>query len=136
MLEKRHEPLLSTNAFILRLLQFGGLTFGLTLIWWSVGILGYHLIAGMGWVDSILNSAMIVGGMGPVDALHTVAAKLFASVYAICSGVVFIGVAGILFVPIAHRVLHHFHLEADSDTASDETQSVIVTDQDSGARAK
>jgi hypothetical protein len=133
MLEKRHEPLLPTNAFILRLVRFGGLAFGLTLIWWSVGILGYHLLAGMDWVDAILNSAMIVGGMGPMDALHTVAAKLFASLYAICSGVVFIGVAGILFVPIAHRVLHHFHLEAESDAASDETQSVLVTDKDSNA---
>ena len=136
MLEKRHEPLLSTSAFILRLLQFGGLAFGLTLIWWGVGILGYHLIAGLGWVDSILNSAMIVGGMGPVDALHTDAAKLFASVYAICSGVVFIGVAGILFVPVAHRVLHHFHLEAELDSEFDETPSALVTDKDSDARAK
>lgn len=122
MFEKHHEPMLPTNVFLLRLLHFGGLAFGLTLTWWSVGILGYHLLAGLDWVDAILNSAMIVGGMGPVDALHTVAAKLFASVYAVCSGVVFIGVAGILFVPIAHRVLHHFHLEAESDADNANTK--------------
>jgi hypothetical protein len=122
MLEKHHEPLLPTRAFILRLLRFGGLALGLTLTWWGVGILGYHLLAGLSWVDAILNSAMIVGGMGPVDALTTVAAKLFASGYAVCSGVVFIGVAGILFVPIAHRVLHHFHLDAEAESASDETE--------------
>jgi hypothetical protein len=121
MLEKRHQPLLPLRGFLLRMLRFGGLAFALTLIWWGVGILGYRLLAEMDWVDAILNSAMIVGGMGPVDALHTVTAKLFASVFAICSGVVFIGVAGILFIPIAHRVLHHFHLDPEPETASGET---------------
>ena len=119
MFEKHHEPLLPAHVFIRRLIRFGGLALGLTLIWWGIGILGYHFLAGLSWVDAILNSAMIVGGMGPVDALTTVTAKLFASVYAVCSGVVFIGVAGILFVPVAHRVLHHFHLEAESDGTTD-----------------
>jgi len=120
MFEQHHEPLLPAHVFIRRLIGFGGLALGLTLTWWTVGILGYHFLAGLSWVDAILNAAMIVGGMGPVDTLTTVAAKLFASVYAVCSGVVFIGVAGILFVPVAHRILHHFHLEAESDGTPDE----------------
>ena len=122
MLEKRNEPLLPTNAFILRLLQFGGLAFGLTLIWWGVGILGYHFLGNLGWVDSILNSAMILSGMGPVNPLASTAVKLFASVYAITSGVVFVAAMGILFAPTIHRVYHRFHLDVESDT-DDETKS-------------
>ena len=122
MFEKRHEPLLPTNAFMHRLLQFGGLAFGLTLIWWGVGILGYHFLGNLGWVDSILNSAMILSGMGPVNPLASTAVKLFASVYAITSGVVFVAAMGILFAPTIHRVYHRFHLDVESDT-DDETKS-------------
>jgi len=77
----------------------------------SVGILGYHLIAGFTWIDSILNAAMILAGMGPVGTLASDAAKLFASAYALFSGLVFIGATGILLTPIFHWVLHRFHLE-------------------------
>jgi len=75
------------------------------------GILGYHWFAGLNWVDSLLNAAMILTGMGPVDVLKSDTAKLFASAYALFSGVVFISATGILLSPIFHRVLHRFHLE-------------------------
>lgn len=77
----------------------------------ALGILGYHFIAGLGWIDAVLNASMILTGMGPVNALSTDAAKLFASAYALFSGVVFISATGILLTPIFHRVLHRFHLE-------------------------
>ena len=77
----------------------------------GIGILGYHFIAGFNWVDSLLNAAMILTGMGPVGTLNTDAAKLFASAYALFSGVVFITATGILLTPIFHRVLHRFHFE-------------------------
>lgn len=77
----------------------------------GLGILGYHFIAGFDLVDSILNSAMILGGMGPVGALNTTAAKLFASAYALFSGLVLITATGILLTPVFHRVLHKFHIE-------------------------
>ena len=77
----------------------------------AIGILGYHFIAGLGWIDAVLNGSMILTGMGPVNALSTDAAKLFASAYALFSGVVFISATGILLTPIFHRVLHRFHLE-------------------------
>ena len=77
----------------------------------SVGVLGYHFIAGFSWVDSLLNGAMILSGMGPVGALNSDAAKVFASAYALFSGVVFITATGILLAPMFHRVLHRFHLE-------------------------
>jgi hypothetical protein len=75
------------------------------------GIAGYHWLAGLPWVDSLLNASMILGGMGPVDLLPNTAAKIFASVYALFSGLVFIAVMGILFAPVLHRMLHTFHME-------------------------
>ena len=85
-----------------------------TLIGFSLclGILGYHVIAGFGWVDSLLNAAMILTGMGPVGTLSTDGAKIFASAYALFSGVAFITATGILLSPMFHRVLHRFHIEA------------------------
>ena len=76
-----------------------------------VGIVGYHFIARLGWIDSLLNAAMILSGMGPVSPLDTDAAKLFASCYALFSGVVFISVSGLLLSPVFHKVLHRFHME-------------------------
>jgi hypothetical protein len=79
---------------------------------WLIGILGYRELEGMAWIDAILNAAMILGGMGPVDPLKTDAGKLFASFYALFSGIVFLVVASLLVAPIFHRLLHHFHLES------------------------
>jgi len=78
-----------------------------------IGVAGYHWLAGLGWVDALLNASMILGGMGPVDTLSTVPAKLFASFYALFSGLVLIAVMGLVFAPIIHRVLHAFHMEDD-----------------------
>jgi hypothetical protein len=77
----------------------------------GLGILGYHFIAGFDWVDSLLDAAMILTGMGPVGVLDSDGAKLFASAYALFSGVVFISATGILLAPIFHWVLHRFHIE-------------------------
>jgi hypothetical protein len=77
----------------------------------SIGVVGYHWIAGLPWIDALLNASMILGGMGPVDALHSDGAKLFASAYALFSGVVFISAIGVFVAPAVHRFLHKFHLE-------------------------
>ncbi|HEY0456257.1 MAG TPA: hypothetical protein VGE41_07755, partial [Verrucomicrobiae bacterium] len=77
-----------------------------------------HFIAGLDWVDAVLNAAMILTGMGPVNPLQTNAAKFFASFYALFSGIVFITSAGILLAPAAHRVLHKFHLEINPERKS------------------
>ena len=79
----------------------------------GVGVLGYHLTAGLDWVDSILNASMILTGMGPVSPLPNDGAKLFASGYALFSGVIFIASAGVAVGPVAHRFLHRFHVELD-----------------------
>ena len=72
---------------------------------------GYHWIAGFDWIDAFLNASMILGGMGPVDELHTSSAKLFASIYALFSGLVFVALTGLLAAPFLHRFLHRFHLD-------------------------
>ena len=78
-----------------------------------IGVVGYHLLGGLNWIDSFLNASMILGGMGPVDALHSQAAKMFASCYALFSGLIFIGVATLIIAPFAHRLLHRFHLDEE-----------------------
>jgi hypothetical protein len=83
----------------------------------GAGVLGYHLLEGLSWVDSLLNASMILGGMGPVDTLHTAGGKLFASVYALFSGILVLAVASVLFAPIIHRSLHHFHVDDPDDEA-------------------
>lgn len=88
-----------------------GLASALIAVSLALGILGYHFFAGLGWIDSLLNASMILTGMGPVNTLNTDGAKVFASAYALFSGVVFISATGILLSPIFHRVLHKFHIE-------------------------
>jgi len=65
----------------------------------------------LSWIDSLLNASMILGGMGPVDQLQSNAAKLFASFYALFSGLAFIGIASLMVAPFAHRLLHRFHVD-------------------------
>ena len=77
----------------------------------GVGVAGYHWLGGLGWVDSLLNASMILGGMGPVDPLKSDVAKIFAAIYALFSGLAFIGIAGLMLAPFAHRLLHRVHLE-------------------------
>lgn len=114
MFESRNEPLAARHVFLWRFLRYfasATLLVGLSL---GAGILGYHYIAEMDWIDSVLNASMILGGMGPVDPLKTEAAKLFASAYALFSGLVAITVMGMVLAPLAHRALHLFHLDEES----------------------
>ena len=78
-----------------------------------IGVLGYHYLAGLGIVDSIYNASMILAGMGPVAQLTETSAKLFASFYAIYSGVALLTTVAVLLAPIAHRMMHKFHLRED-----------------------
>jgi hypothetical protein len=111
--ERRRQPLVTRRSFVRRLLFAVVLSAVLLAIWTVVGMIGYHAIAGLGWVDAFLNSAMIVGGMGPVDVLNNQPAKVFAGFYAILSGVIFLSVFGLLIGPVFHRFMHRFHLDTD-----------------------
>ena len=81
----------------------------------GIGTAGYHVFGNLPWVDSFLNASMILTGMGPVDRMETDAGKLFASFYALFSGVAFLTFAGVLFTPVYHRFMHKFHLNIEDD---------------------
>ena len=115
MFEHHKEPLLPWPAFLRRVGRYAAAALLLVAISWLIGTLGYRVFEGMSWIDSLLNAAMILGGMGPVNPLRTDAGKLFASVYALFSGIVFLVAVGVLVAPILHRLLHQFHLESDND---------------------
>ena len=112
MYESRRKRPISRIEFFFRVIRHGLLAAAVVFAALLIGILGYHVFEAMPWIDALLNASMILGGMGPVDSLHTTAGKLFASAYALFSGVLFIGVMGIILVPFVHRLLHHFHFES------------------------
>jgi hypothetical protein len=109
--EHRSQPLIPLSLFIERLLRSTAAAMLVVVAALSVGMFGYHFIEDLSWVDSFLNASMILGGMGPVNELHSTAGKIFAGGYALFSGIIFILVIGMLFAPIFHRFLHRFHLE-------------------------
>lgn len=115
MFERRSEPLATPAEFRQRMLYYGMITAVLILISLAIGILGYHYFESLSWVDSLLNASMILGGMGPVDALKTDSGKIFASFYALYSGIILLASVGILAAPLFHRVLHRFHLEMEGE---------------------
>ena len=117
MFEHKTAPILPKALFYKRLALNAGassLIVGGTL---AMGVAGYHYLEGLPWIDGLVNASMLLGGMGPVDPLHTTAGKLFASFYALFCGLVLIAATGILFAPIFHRFLHKFHLEMDDERA-------------------
>jgi len=113
MFEHRRQPLLSSREFLIRQLIF--LLVALIIIFGSLilGMVGYHVLEQMAWIDALVNAAMLLGGMGPVNELHTDAGKLFASFYALYSGIVFLVSVGVILAPLYHRFLHRFHLEIE-----------------------
>lgn len=115
MYERRHQRLLSREAYFRRLARHGGMALVLVFVSLAVGTLGFHVLSRQLWIDALLNAAMLLGGMGPVGDLGPTSGKLFASIYALYSGLVFLIVAGILFVPVFHRVIHRFHLDAGGE---------------------
>jgi hypothetical protein len=111
MYEKRHEKLASRSHFRRRVIRHGTLASAVVAGALLIGVLGYHWLGKFNWIDSYLNAAMILGGMGPVNPLETPVAKFFAGTYALFAGLVFISVSGIVLAPFLHRLMHLFHLE-------------------------
>jgi hypothetical protein len=112
MYEHRRQELQPRASFLLRLGGHALAAFAVLAFALGLGVLGYHGIEGMAWIDALLNASMILGGMGPVDTIRTLDGKLFASFYALFSGVLFLVGAGILLAPVVHRFLHRFHIES------------------------
>jgi hypothetical protein len=114
--EHRTQPLLSTREFFVRLSRHGAVAVAVLAFSLFLGMAGYHLFEKLSWLDAFLNSAMLLGGMGPVDPPKTAAGKLFAGGYALYAGLVFITVAAIVGTPLFHRILHRFHADvAEND---------------------
>lgn len=114
MYETRNHPLLSRKHFLRRMATHGALASGLIALSLAGGMAGYGGFEQLGWTDAFLNASMILGGMGPVDLPRSEAGKLFAGAYALYSGLVFLVAAGLVVAPLAHRLLHRFHLENSS----------------------
>ena len=110
MYEHHKEPLLPRRQFLRRVIRHGGVSALIILLSLGIGTAGYHFFAGLRWVDSLLNASMILTGMGPVSMLTTDAAKLFASFYALYSGIVFLAATGVILAPFLHRVMHRLHV--------------------------
>ncbi len=115
MYEHLGKPLLSKELYYKRLFKHFLAAFSIIFFSLGIGVLGYHFFEGFNFVDSLLNASMILGGMGPVNELKTSAGKLFASFYALFSGIVFLVIVGVVFAPVFHRFLHKFHLETDDE---------------------
>lgn len=109
--EKYSQAMVPVQVYVLRVLNnilFATVVISIAL---AIGVIGYHQFGQLSWVDSLLNASMILGGMGPVDILKSDAAKIFASMYALFSGVVFLTVVALTIAPILHRFLHRLHIE-------------------------
>jgi hypothetical protein len=113
MFEHRRQPLLSPEKFLIRQLIYLIVAIGIIGGSLLIGMLGYHIFENLAWIDALVNAAMILGGMGPVNELHTNAGKLFASFYALYSGIIFLISVGVIMAPLYHRFLHRFHLETE-----------------------
>lgn len=103
--------ILPPKAFAKRILKYSIVAVFLLFVSLGIGFLGYHFIADLNWIDSIYNASMILTGMGPINELETDNAKLFASLYALFSGVIFLSTVAIFFAPFAHRLMHLLHID-------------------------
>jgi hypothetical protein len=109
---KAHAPI-PRARFVRRVQIHIAAAFALLLLSLAIGIVGYEYFEQLAWRDAFLNAAMLLGGMGPVDAPQTNGGKVFAGLYALYSGVIFLVVAALVIAPVVHRVMHKFHWEQD-----------------------
>jgi hypothetical protein len=110
--EHHAQPVIPAERFMVRLAHSGAIAFALIIVSLLVGMAGYRWLEGLAWIDTFLNAAMLLGGMGPIHTPVTEGGKLFAGLYALYCGLAVILVAGVILAPIAHRILHRFHMES------------------------
>lgn len=111
MFERRHQPLLSRRLWLKRVAHSLRLALKVVAASLLTGVIGYHVLGGIGWVDALLESSMILAGMGPVAHMNNDAVKVFASFYALFSGFILLAASSIILAPFLHRLLHHFHAD-------------------------
>ena len=115
MFESKGQPLAAPRNFALRLLRNALWSAGFIVVWLIIGMAGYGGLEGMSVVDSFVNAAMILSGMGPATVLQTDGGKIFAGLYALYSGLLIITITGFILAPVAHRVLHRFHVDLEDE---------------------
>ena len=121
MYEHKSDSLIPRTRFLIRIFLHALFALGIILLSLVIGVLGYHFLGELSWIDALVNSAMLLGGMGPVNSLQTIAGKLFASFYALFAGLIFLIVVGVMLAPLFHRFLHRFNLElAPEEGTSDQ----------------
>lgn len=111
MYEKRHQKPITLSRFVRRLIYHFISSLALIVISLFGGMIGYHYYEKLSWSDAFLNAAMLLGGMGPVESPQTESGKIFAGLYALYAGLVFLIAIGIIAAPTFHRMLHLFHWE-------------------------
>lgn len=104
-------PLPARSRFLVALRRSATIGLGVIAVSLAIGVLGYHYVERLAWLDALLEASMILSGMGPIHPPVTAVGKVFASGYAIFSGVVFVSVAALVLAPALHRVVHRLHLE-------------------------
>lgn len=123
MFERKNEKLVPLPRFARRMALSLLFTLVVLFVALSIGVLGYHGFVGLSWVDAILNASMILTGMGPVAPMTTRGAKLFASGYALFSGIIFLSSVGVFLAPLFHRILHRFHLDNEEQGEGKKAQA-------------
>ena len=113
MFEHKTDKILSRRKFMGRMASALGFATIILVLALTIGTLGYRFAAGFSWIDAFLNASMILTGMGPVGELKTVCGKLFASFFALFSGVVFLTIMAVTLGPVLHRLMHRFHIDSE-----------------------
>ena len=121
MFETRNEQVVPPHRFARRVLWSLALSAAIAAVALMIGVIGFHFIAGLDWIDALHNASMILGGMGPVSEIHTDAGKVFASLYALYSGLIVLVAASVLIAPVLHRFLHRLHMEPVAESRRRET---------------
>lgn len=109
--EQRHQPLLTRQRFLLRMLAFAFLALAIDALAILLGMLGFHVIGELQWLDSAVDAAMIMTGNGPLYPLDTTVGKVFQLCYALLGGIVFVVLASVVLAPVLHRILHAFNIK-------------------------
>jgi len=113
MFEHSKDPIATRRKFYFRAFRFGVYSSIVLVFSLGIGVLGYHYLAQLSWVDSLLNASMILTGMGPVNILDNDTSKVFASFYALFSGVAFLTIVAVMFAPIVHRFIHKLNVDLE-----------------------
>ncbi len=115
MFEHKRAKLASSKEYRSRLIKFSLISVGIFIFALGIGIAGYMGYGHMNLIDAFYNASMILGGMGPPDPIINPPARIFAGMYALFCGIVFLLSMGIVITPIVHRFMHKFHVDTKDE---------------------